>query len=112
MSDAETAVLTTIQLRVFHHAESHPLLKNDPYQCYWLPVMIEEALKSADSMQALAIASFRRELAERMETQNVLSVRLQSSEALFVNNHRMLHGRRAIAQDSTRFLTRAYVMQP
>jgi hypothetical protein len=112
MLDAETAALTTIRLRVFHHTESHPLLTNDPYRFYWLPVVIDEVLKSADSMQALAIASFRRELAERMKTQNVLSVRLQSGEALFVNNHRMLHGRRAIAQDSARFLTRVYVMQP
>jgi len=108
MSTVEQEALQKIQLRVFHCDEYRPLLRSNPYHIYWLPVVIQEALTYADTLQAAAITSFHEELVKQME--NVVSLKLNVGEALFVNNRIMLHGRHAIAQNSIRHLTRAYVV--
>lgn len=58
------------------------------------------------------MAAVWRELAQRVEDAPRREVRLGPGEALFVDNRRMLHGRRALAEGSTRRLCRAWLVRP
>jgi Taurine catabolism dioxygenase TauD, TfdA family len=44
-----------------------------------------------------------------LEEKPVIEVRLQPGETLFINNRRMLHGRRSLPQDSRRHLVRVHI---
>lgn len=109
---AARCLLAAIRLRVLHRGDPLPLLSLEPYQIYWLPVVVEEELERGDPVHVEAINAFRAALASHVGEGKAISVRLQPGEALFVNNHVMLHGRRAIDRDSKRHLMRAYVKSP
>lgn len=109
---ATRRLLTAIRLRVLHRGDPLPLLVLEPYQIYWLPVVVEEELERGNRAHLEAINAFRTALASHVSEGKAISIRLQPGEALFVNNHVMLHGRRAINEYSKRHLMRAYVKSP
>ncbi|MGI9382320.1 MAG: TauD/TfdA family dioxygenase [Methyloligellaceae bacterium] len=55
-----------------------------------------------------AVAAFKRHLREAMEAA-VVEADLQPGDALFIDNNRILHGRRALPTDSKRHLKRIWI---
>jgi len=104
--------LQRAQVRVVHSKRTQAILTTDPCQIYWLPPLIRETIDSLDREVADAIRVFQHELDAVASTGNVAPIRLNEGEALFVNNHAVLHGRRSIPSHSQRHLVRACVTGP
>jgi len=63
-----------------------------------------------DEEHQAALDEFREMLSSAVKT-SVIEVRLAKGDALFVDNQRILHGRRAIAENSQRCLHRLWVIR-
>lgn len=111
LSDHDRRALTGIQMRMMHRSETLPLLSLEPYQLYWLPVVVQEAAEAGTETERSAIAALQKALDAYVADGKAVSIRLAPGEALFVNNEVVLHGRNAIPRHSERFLVRAYVVK-
>lgn len=105
LSDEELQVMAGIQLRMFHRENTRPLFTKEPYCFYWLPVIVGEFLEGASDVERACIGKIE----SLIEKEENIGIRLAPSEALFVDNNRMLHGREAIGDSSERNLLRAYI---
>jgi hypothetical protein len=88
----------------------HPLLSgtDPPYQLYYVPWNISETASVEERRALVAFANYLLRAQER----RAIRIRLEPGEALFINNHRLLHGRDALPQDSRRHLVRLYIRTP
>jgi hypothetical protein len=118
---SELAVLETIELRCpdleLHDPDAGKeayfktqLLswKGDEPQVYFVRWLL---LSSYDSGQLAVLDKFVRYLRHK-EEHEVFSIRLKEGEALFINNRRLLHGRGAIGENSSRLIERVWLSDP
>ncbi len=110
LSEFSISVLKSLQLRMLHSEKPWPLLVQDPFQIYWLPLVVEEKYLQVDQQEKEAIRVFQKELQKVSDTENQYRVRLKPGESLFINNHILLHGRKSISQNSRRHLIRSYIL--
>src|SRR5205823_4654087 len=71
----------------------HPLLSGagPRYELYYVPWNVAEPASVAEGRALEKFADYVRQAQER----RAIRIRLQPSESLFIDNHRMLHGRDA-----------------
>jgi hypothetical protein len=108
----QRARLSGASVRIVQSQERRTILGEYPFHAYWLPPLIREAMPSLDDETRAAVGAFQRELDARAESGTAVPVRLEEGEALFVNNHVMLHGRKSISHVSDRHLIRACMTRP
>jgi hypothetical protein len=108
--DAEQAALSHVRVRAMmreadgsESAHEYPLLSGG--KVYYAPWLLSENL--GDDERALA-ARFAGYIAQKDATAPI-RIRLKPGEMLFVDNHRILHGRSEIPPDSKRHLVRFYI---
>ncbi len=109
----ELAILSTIQVNCpvlesdTQNFRQEPLIsKSDSaYHVYYAPWLL---LDGYQEQQSRLLEKFDRYLRDRERTQ-LIRVRLEKQESLFIDNRRMLHGRGPIAADSKRHLIRVYL---
>lgn len=109
LSLKEKNLLASINLRMFHNVNLHPLLNLSPHHIYWLPVVIAEAIDNLDKEQYKAVRAFEEILTQIRISKKYHSITLREGQALIVNNEIILHARDTISNNSRRFLMRAYV---
>jgi Taurine catabolism dioxygenase TauD, TfdA family len=109
LSQANQQALTSINLRVFHSQEKHPLFTKDPFHIYWLPLVVKEVRGLVSGQELAAVQSIEEAIDQAWVTNQFLSIPLKTGESLFVNNQIMLHGRHQLSADSKRHLVRAYI---
>lgn len=78
------------------------------YRVYYIPWLLREPYEPGESEVLDKFACYVR---EKSDTQTI-RVPFQKGESVFIDNHRMLHGRAAISQDSKRHLIRFYLSVP
>ena len=85
-------------------AELAPVLKpaGGSFDVYWVPWLVAEGFEQTHGPQ---LRRFR-EWLTRKEAHELISLRLQPGESLFIHNNRMLHGRRPLTPGSRRHLVR------
>lgn len=83
------------------------LRKGSTYSVYYQPWLL---LDSYDKQQSLALEKFSEYLKQKEKTQ-LISIPIKRGECLFIDNHRILHGRNAIADNSKRHLIRLMVVK-
>ncbi len=116
LSPADLAALAEIPVRYsLRHPDSgeeiwyeEPLLRprsGGGYRVYYAPWQLPADL---DPRRARALEAFRDDL-ERRRREATMAVRLAPGESLFIDNHRLLHGRGALLADSRRHIVRLYV---
>jgi hypothetical protein len=84
-----------------------PLLSRQgrAWQTYWVPWLVVE---ESQTTHAEMLDRFRQWL-RRKESTQLIDLRLQPGESLFIHNNRMLHGRRPLTPRSRRHLIRLAV---
>jgi hypothetical protein len=84
-----------------------PLLSRhgDAWHTYWVPWLVVEDFQ----MEHSALLDRFRQWLRRKESAELIELRLQPGESLFINNNRMLHGRRSLTPRSRRHLIRLAV---
>ena len=87
-----------------------PLFTRDAgsYDVYWVPWLIADGFEET---HAAVLGRFR-EWRQRREERELISLRLEPGEVLFVHNNRMLHSRRTLSPGSQRHLVRFAVAAP
>jgi hypothetical protein len=117
-SAAELAILNQVNLKSFTRDSDTsmeqytlaPLLthRDGRYRVFYVPWLI----CGPDTIESrAALEKFRNYLSHKEATQ-LVRLRLKQNECIFVDNHRMLHGRDAIAEGSKRHLLRFYLTRP
>lgn len=81
--------------------------KDSTYSVYYQPWLL---LDSYDTEQSLALEKFSEYLKHKEKIQ-LISVPIKRGECLFIDNHRILHGRKAIADNSKRHLIRLMIVK-
>jgi hypothetical protein len=81
-----------------------PMLTKKPTRCevYYVPWLL---LESYTAEQQEVIDQFD----EYLRAKEIINIRLNQGETLFIDNNRMLHGRAAINSGSKRFLKRVWI---
>jgi len=115
---AEIAVLGRVELGYFQRnaqtgqeeARRAPLVASGPrgHLLYYAPWLVEE---SAGSETALLLERFAGYVERKRETA-LVRIRLERGEALFVDNHRLLHARGNLSPSSRRHIVRLYIACP
>jgi len=114
-SAAELAVLGMVQLKSFTRDSDStleqytfaPMLthRDGKYRMFYAPWLI----CGPDTDESRSVLEKFRDYVRDKEATQLITLRLKKSECLFVDNHRMLHGRGSIAFDSKRRLARFYL---
>ena len=78
------------------------------YGIYWVSWL---KLDSYEKAQRMALDRLGEWVLHKQETETI-EIRLQSGECLFIDNSRMLHGRRALSEKSRRHLIRLSIGSP
>jgi hypothetical protein len=106
----EQAVLGRIRVRAMQRDDQnreiireYPLFANG--KVYYAPWLVCEDLGDAERELAARFAGY---VAQKDATEPI-RIRLKPGEMLFVDNHRILHGRSEIPADSKRHLVRLYI---
>ena len=88
-------------------AELAPVLKpaGSSFDVYWVPWLVAGGFEETHG----AVLRRFREWLRQKEASELISLRLQPGEALFIHNNRMLHGRRPLTPGSRRQLVRLAV---
>ena len=121
-STAELAILSHVNLKSFARDSDTsmeqytlaPLLSrrdgkcNGRYRLFYVPWLI----CGPDTIESRAALEKFRNYVSHKEATQLVRLRLQQNECIFVDNHRMLHGRGAIAEGSKRHLLRFYLTRP
>lgn len=120
-SRTELSILETIKLRCPDLALHDPDAGKEAYfltplaslrgstpQVYFARWLL---LSSYDESQTMMLDKFVRYLS-RKEEHELINVRLTEGQALFINNRRLLHGRGAIALNSSRLIERVWITEP
>jgi alpha-ketoglutarate-dependent taurine dioxygenase len=86
---------------------SEPLVTGgaDGWRVFYVPWQV---LPSDDEEANRLLARFADDVAAR-RARGPLRIRLEAGESLFIDNHRMLHGRGPLSPDSRRHLVRLYI---
>ncbi|HEV3074090.1 MAG TPA: TauD/TfdA family dioxygenase [Thermoanaerobaculia bacterium] len=115
---AEIAALGRVELGYFQRnaltgqeeACRAPLVAGGPrgHLLYYAPWLVQE---SAGGEAALLLARFAAYVERKRETA-LVRIRLQRGEALFVDNHRLLHARGNLSPSSRRHIVRLYIACP
>ncbi|PYP88388.1 MAG: hypothetical protein DMF61_07295 [Blastocatellia bacterium AA13] len=87
-----------------------PLLSRGETSCrvYYIPWLLRDSYEKQESE---LLARFSDYVREKSDAQTI-RVPFQRGESVFIDNHRMLHGRAAIAENSRRHLIRIYLSVP
>jgi hypothetical protein len=97
--DTEQEVLTAI-----------PVLSGDNagWRVYYQPWLLRDSydLASSEALEQL------RQYLRRKEESQLIRISIKKNECVFIDNHRMLHGRGAIAERSRRHLLRFFIRVP
>ena len=106
----ELAVMSRIRVRaMMRDAENHEIVREFPLfangKLYYAPWLLCDDLGEPERVVAGRFADY---VAEKEATAPI-RIRLKPGEMLFVDNHRILHGRSSIPQDSGRHLVRLYI---
>ena len=115
----ELAALSEVRLRYslrFLDTEEElfayePLLRRDAagWAVYYQPWL----LGSVDTpAQAALMAKFADYVAGKRSRGDLIRIRLEPGESLFIDNHRILHGRGEVAQTGRRHLIRLFLLNP
>jgi hypothetical protein len=109
-TDDEQAALSRVRVRtMIRDADGHEIVHEYPLfadgKVYYASWLLSENL--GDDERALA-ARFADYIAQKDATAPI-RIRLKPGEMLFVDNHRILHGRSEIPPDSKRHLVRFYI---
>lgn len=91
------------ELRSIIPSSDYPLYQQDTGQIFWVPWLFPESISSFGKELIHQI------LEETKLTSNHIEVPLRPGEVLVVDNHRLVHGREAIARDSQRNLMRYWL---
>jgi hypothetical protein len=109
-NEDELAVLKRVRVRTMVRdaenrevAREYPLLESG--KVYYAPWLLSPDLNEEEHALADRFANY---LAEKDATAPI-RIRLKPGETLFIDNHRILHGRSTIPPDSRRHLVRLYV---
>ena len=108
--DDELAVLSRVRVRTMSRdAEDREIVLEYPLlaagKVYYAPWLLSPDLGEREREVAGRFADY---LAQKDAT-DPIRIRLKPGEALFVDNHRILHGRSTIPPDSRRHLVRLYI---
>lgn len=114
-SAEDLAVMSSVNIRYSLRVKDNeefsvrPLVlrKDSTYNVYYQPWLL---LDSYDTEQSLALEKFSEYLKHKEKTQ-LISVPIKRGECLFIDNHRILHGRNAIADNSKRHLIRLMIVK-
>lgn len=84
-----------------------PLLSGEKsnYRIYYIPWLLRE---SNDREVSAVLGRFSDYVQKKAETQ-IISLPVKQHESVFIDNHRMLHGRAAISRNSRRHMVRLYI---
>ncbi len=83
-----------------------PLISlRDPIQIYYAPWLVPNEL---DADQQGRISLFQK-LISRLAATDSLEIKMETSACLFIDNHRVLHGRRKIHPNSPRKMKRIWI---
>ena len=109
-TEDEQAALSRVRVRtMIREADGHEIVREFPLfangKVYYAAWLLSEDL--GDDERALA-ARFADYIA-RKDATDPIRIRLKPGEMLFVDNHRILHGRSEIPPDSRRHLVRYYI---
>ena len=87
-----------------------PLLSRtgDSYLVYYVPWMFRDSYDIHSSEMLKKFADY----VKHKEETDLIRLPVRAGECVFIDNHRMLHGRAAIAADSQRHLIRLYLEAP
>lgn len=120
-STAQLAILSRVELwappyqQSYHSKQkgfsdlAYLLSKTDEgYRVYYIPWLL---LDSYDSDSGEMLKKFSDYVKHKEQTQ-LIRLPVKKNECVFVDNHRMLHGRGAIAEDSKRHFVRLYIQVP
>jgi len=110
LSDDELAALSRVRVpdnAVWAEGGDIPLCTQNADQCsfHYVPWLKLDAL---DDQARTALQVFERHIAEA-KTTSVIEVDLSPGELVFVDNHRIMHGRAAITSNSARNLKRFWI---
>lgn len=104
LSESVLERLSTIKTRVqVSEARSNLLISKKPVKLYYAPWSIEK--KYLNTQQEYALHEFEKAISE----EEIVIVKLQPYDIIFLNNNFMLHGRNRISDNSERHLIRAYI---
>lgn len=92
----------------FYHVAPLLTKNGDRYRVYYIPWLFGAAYDG----QTRAMLKKFSEYVRRKEETGPIRLPVRPQESVFIDNHRMLHGRRAIAEDSKRHMVRFYVRLP
>lgn len=106
----ELAVMSRIRVRaMLRDAENREIVREFPLfadgKVYYAPWLLSPDLGEQERAVASRFAGY---VAEKDATAPI-RIRLKPGEMLFVDNHRILHGRSSIPPDSRRHLVRLYI---
>jgi hypothetical protein len=118
-SDEELAILSRLELwapdleradRQESFSNTAPLLSKNggSFHVYYIPWLLRN---SYDSRASDLLKRFSNYVERKAET-DIIRLPVKKSESVFIDNHRMLHGRNAIAKDSKRHMVRLYIRVP
>ena len=82
--------------------------RNGHYRVYYIPWLQRESYEG----RALEMLKKLADYVKHKEETDLITLPIQQGECVFIDNHRMLHGRGAIAEDSQRHMVRLYVEAP
>lgn len=90
-----------------HDVKKHPILtlKNNEYKQIYYTSWLKN--KNYSKEQKDAITAFEIQVSNATP----INIKLEPNETLIINNKRMLHGRKKIAADSSRYLYRVHIKQ-
>ncbi len=88
-------------------SEAAPVLRkrNGCYRVYYIPWLRREAYED----RALEMLNKFADYVTRKEKADLIRLPVQDGECVFIDNHRMLHGRAAISEESRRHMVRLYI---
>jgi hypothetical protein len=109
-NDGELAMLSRVRVRTMSRdAENHEIIHEYPLleagKVYYAPWLLSPDLNEEERSLAGRFADY---LTQKDATAPI-RIRLKPGETLFVDNHRILHGRSTIPPDSRRHLVRLYI---
>ena len=81
---------------------------DDGYRVYYIPWLVPDW---PDSASREMLTRFSDYLKNKEETQ-LIRLPIEKQESVFINNHRMLHGRGALTENSKRYMLRHYISVP
>jgi hypothetical protein len=109
-TDEELAALSEVRVRFMTRGDDgkeivreYPLFSDG--KVYYAPWLVCEDLNDCDREAAARFADYL----ARKDVTDPIHIRLKPGEMLFVDNHRILHGRSPIPPDSRRHLVRLYI---